>query len=127
MLLALLLACAEADPAPALRFLAPTDDTEVDASSPVAISLLVENFTVGDAGAKHNENDESGIIELTIAPTTGETPSVSRLTTTTTTVDLVEGAHVLTARLLHADGHALEPEVSDSIQVMARDADTAAR
>ncbi len=127
MLLALMLACAEADPSPTLRFLAPTDETEVDAARPVAISLLVENFAVGDAGAKHSEDGESGVIELTIAPTTGETPSVSQLTTTTTTTELAVGAHVLTARLLYADGHALEPEVSDSIQVMARDADTAAR
>lgn len=127
MLLALILACAEADPAPTLRFLAPTDDTAVDAASPVAISLLVENFTVGDGGAKHSEDGESGVIELTVAPTTGETPSVTQLTTTTTTVTLAEGSHVLTARLLYADGHALEPEVSDDVQVMARDADTAAR
>lgn len=127
MLLALLLACAEADPTPTLRFLAPTDETEVDAAAPVAISFLVENFAVGDAGAEHTEDEESGVIELTIAPTTGATPTVTELTTTTTAVNLLAGSHVLTARLLYADGHPLEPDVADSVQVMARDAGTPAR
>jgi hypothetical protein len=102
--------------APTISFLAP-EDGAVLSPGPIDVTLVVDGFTLTDP-AKHSGEGEglSGYIALTyddqgtnLTENTGSTQASIDLNGT--------GPHTLTAELLYADGDALEPAVSASIDI----------
>lgn len=103
LLTLLLLACTTTDSgekelaAPTIAWLDPADGASVTAGD-VAASLVVENFSLEDP-AKHNDGTPIGYISVAV-------DEVEVLTTgsTTFTLSLTAGMHMLHAQLYFSDG-----------------------
>lgn len=102
--------------APTIAFLAPEDGAVLSPGA-IDITLVIDGFTLADP-AKHGGEDEglSGYVALTyddngtnLTENTGSTQASINLNGT--------GMHTLTAELMYADGDALEPAVSASIDI----------
>ena len=101
---------------PTIAFLTPEDGAVLSPGA-IDITLVVDGFTLADP-AKHGGEDEglSGYVALTyddngtnLTENTGSTQASINLNGT--------GMHTLTAELMYADGDALEPAVSASIDI----------
>lgn len=102
MILAFLLACAadkggEAEPAPTVEWLIPTDGETVTAGE-VECSLVVSEFTL-ESRLLHGDAGAAGYVEISVDGTVAlETDD------TTPTLSLEAGQHELVAQLFYEDG-----------------------
>ena len=118
-LLAVLAACApevEVEP-PSVTFLSPSEAEQVDAGE-LAVSLIVENFTLADP--KHGTDEDGAATGYVAVELDGDGPQNFGSTTFTIPVD-APGEHTLSAELLYADGDTLDEPATASVTFTALD------